>query len=381
MRIGFDAKRVFHNHTGLGVYGRVLLKHLSRDLNQHAYHLFSPRLSTHSISQPFLTSPFQTHSYGGPRILGSAWRRYGIGKQASHAKIDLYHGLSHELPTGLSKRRIRSVVSIHDLIFERFPAHYPWLDRFFYRQKVKHSCRVADRIVAISEATKRDLIELYGIDSEKITVIYQTCDDLFWKAERENKVQALLPEWNLPSEYLLMVGTGPRKNVKVVLEAMRIHETPSLVVVGRPSAQMDGLVSLLTRMGLDKQFFFLPNVATKDLPRLYQHASLLLFPSVYEGFGIPILEALLCGTPVIAANNSALPEAGGPHSQYFSADHPEELASTIQRVLTDSQLRKAMITAGHQYAQQFSPHILSQQWQEVYQTTVDGPWSTVKSGK
>ena len=177
LRIGYDAKRLFNNFTGLGNYSRTLLQDLSEHFPENEYLLFSPKVKKNDRTKPF----FDPSKYTIKTAKGNStfWRSLGIKKDLENNQIQLFHGLSHEIPFGLQKTKIKSVVTIHDLIFKHYPEQFPFIDRKIYDWKFKYSCENADRIVAISESTKKDIIHFYNIPPEKIEVIYQTCDALF----------------------------------------------------------------------------------------------------------------------------------------------------------------------------------------------------------
>ena len=178
LRIGYDAKRLFNNFTGLGNYSRTLLANLAEYYPDNAYFLYSPKIAKNDETHFFLNSALFNVQLPkrGP---GAYWRSVGIKRDLLKHKIQLFHGLSHEIPLGLEKANIRSIVTIHDLIFERFPEHYPFIDRKIYSLKFRYACRHADHIVAISENTKQDIIEFYDIPPEKISVIYQSCHERY----------------------------------------------------------------------------------------------------------------------------------------------------------------------------------------------------------
>src|SRR5438552_3033112 len=178
MHIGFDAKRAFHNRTGLGYYSRTLIELLSSRFPEHQYYLFNPKPSAfyqppkencHEIRP---SNPFH-------KLFPSAWRSSWVKKDLAKYKIELYHGLSHEIPVGIQRTKTRSVVTIHDLIHERYPKQYNPIDVSIYHKKFLYSCTHADKVIAISQQTKNDIIEFYKIPEEKVVVSYQSCDPAF----------------------------------------------------------------------------------------------------------------------------------------------------------------------------------------------------------
>jgi glycosyltransferase involved in cell wall biosynthesis len=372
MQIGYDAKRVFLNNTGLGNYSRWLIKSLATFYPNNQYLLYTPKTRTNKRID-FLKA-FKNIQTVLPkrRVLTSWWRTRGVVKYLVRDEIELYHGLSHELPYGIQKTGLRSVVTVHDLIFMRFPQYFGRVSRTIYLAKLKYACRISDRIVAVSQRTKDDLIELLNISRDKIDVVYQGCDPSFKATCTPAQKQAILKKYNIKSKYILSVGTiEERKNLQVLIKAMsKVDPAIKLVVVGRQTAYAELVKETIHRYHLTERMIFLSAVDFADLPALYQSASIFVYPSRYEGFGIPILEALNSGTPVIAATGSCLEEAGGPDSLYTDPDNDRELAGKINLVLADEVLRERMIISGKEYAHNFDDDKLAAQLMAVYNNTL-----------
>ena len=374
MRIGFDAKRLYGNFTGLGNYSRSLLKNIRTQYPEHDYHLYTPRVKQSPETDCFFHSA-DYHTYQSKAWLKSWWRSFAITQQLQQDHIQLYHGLSHELPFRLRQAGIRSVVTIHDLIFKVYPRTYAAIDRKIYDFKFKDSCLRADRIVAISHSTKRDIIRFYGIESGKIEVVYQSCDPLYYQSD---DVQAeTIPLIDaIPKEYLLFVGSiQERKNLPLLIDAYRYLPSDTqipLVVVGKGSKYQPEMKKRIQASGIEHLVFWMDTVTDNHhLRRLYQNAMALVYPSLYEGFGLPVVEALLSKTPVITSNVSSLLEAGGPHAVYVDPHQPEELAQAIQTVLGDTALRKEMKAQGYTYAvANFSPAVVTEQMMHLYENTL-----------
>ena len=369
MRIGFDAKRAFNNHRGLGNYSRETIRILASHFPDLQLDLFTPKIdaSIHFDCPDNATVLQPKHEF-----MTSLWRTFGITREAEKRHLDLYHGLSHELPVGIEKTGIPTVVTMHDLIFVRHPELYPLIDRKLYKTKYLRSCRVADRIIAISQQTKNDLIDLWHIEAEKISVVYQGCHPAFCDQVTDSQKQSIRTKYNLPENYLLNVGTiEPRKNQLLVLEALVAGaiDTP-LVIAGRKTDYITELQQYIEKHRLQKQVFILPNVDFADLPELYQNASIFIYPSQFEGFGIPIVEALQSGVPVIAAKGSCLEESGGPDSRYVSPKDAAELAEQILILERDSHLRANMIEKGKAYAKQFSDEAIANHIMQIYQSLI-----------
>lgn len=354
MNIAFDAKRLFKNRTGLGNYSRTLLHNLALYYPVNKYTLYTTGVDKSEETMVFRNNPsFKIIEPTGK--FKSLWRSYGVSKQLSADGIDIYHGLSHEVPFNIKRSGIRSVVTIHDLIFKVYPHTYPYLDRQIYDFKVKNSCKQVDHIIAISEHTKKDIIKYYGISPDKITVIYQSISPLFFQQAASMGDRSTLDELKIPSEYLLYVGTvQERKCLDLIVKAyplLRPEERLPLVVVGAKTKYEQKVRQSIEATGIIDKVIRLERLKDNSiLKSLYRHALALVYPSQYEGFGLPVAEAMLCKTPVITTTASSLPEAGGPDTLYVSPGSFEELAYAIQRVINDSFLRKTMVKNGDIYA-------------------------------
>jgi glycosyltransferase involved in cell wall biosynthesis len=368
-QIGFDAKRAFGNFTGLGNYSRSLLHALAEHEPQFGLHLYAPKRKASTEVEALLALPNVSAHFAPTKALAAYWRSRGLVAGLRRQGIGLFHGLSHEIPLGLAKAGIRSVVTMHDLIFKRYPSHYPWADRQFYDLKCRYACRHADLVVAISESTRRDLAHYYGLPESKVRVVYQPCGTAFAEAWGPERLAAIRQRRSLPEAFFLYVGSlTERKNVALLVQAlagMPEAERLPLAIVGK-GPERPRLEALAQSLGIGQQVFFWEDVGNDELPGLYQLATAFLYPSVYEGFGIPILEALQSGTPVLAANTSSLPEAGGPHSRYVPPHAPRAAAEALQALATQPEMRQEMAEQGRRYAQRFAPERIARDMAAVY---------------
>lgn len=378
MNIGFDAKRLYCNFTGLGNYSRSLVKNVQNAYPHHNYHLFTTkRRSTPETDYFYDHADLQT--FVSKATLKAYWRSFSIVKNLENKQIDLYHGLSNEVPFTIGRSTVKSVVTIHDLIFKVLPDTYPLIDRSIYDLKFRSSCRNADRVVAISESTKGDIMQSYGIASEKIDVIYQSCHPSYYAAGDHTDTAGDLDKYDLPTDFLLYVGTiEPRKNLHTILSAYQYlladHQIPLVVVGGfRGKAYRASILQQIETYGLAQKIHLIHDLKGQTaLQALYRKAQMLVYPSFYEGFGLPVAEALLCKIPVVTSNRSSLPEAGGPDSAYVDPTDAEELAQAISRVLSDSEQRSKMIDRGFSYAtHQFSPRRVTEQMMACYAKTME----------
>ncbi len=365
MKIGFDGKRATQNFTGLGNYSRYLIRLLAKFCPQNQFSIYAfrsppPKLAISGVE------------YHYPRtIIKSHWRSFGIVKDLLKDKVDLFHGLSNEIPFGLKKARIPSVVTIHDLIFIRYPQYYPFLDRLIYRFKVQHAVSQANKIIAISNQTKQDLIQYFGIHDQKIEVIYQDCDPIFHQEATSSVRDVIIKKYNLPDKYLLNVGTiEERKNLILIVKALLKIDNIHLVVVGRETKYTQTVKNFIEQNQLAERVHFLQNVVHDDLPAIYQQAEIFVYPSRFEGFGIPIIEALHSGIPVIAAKGSCLEEAGGPDSIYINPDDDFELAVQIKNIMGNNEMKLKIVNSGRQYLKKFEGRHISEQIMSLYQNVI-----------
>ncbi|PWJ40853.1 glycosyltransferase family 4 protein [Sediminitomix flava] len=381
LKVGFDAKRVFNNYTGLGNYCRTLVENLDEMYrDEMELHLYTPRVQENLRTKPFLEN-YPIHlPEGGSK---SYWRTKGMTNDLVEDGIDIFHGLSHELPLGLKKSGVKSVVTIHDLIFKIYPRQYNPIDNIIYNLKFKSACQQADKVVAISENTKYDIVKYFDIAPDKIEVIYQTCDESFYYQVSEEKIEEVKHKYSLPNEYLLYVGSViERKKLLSVVEALKQmpeDQRVPLVVVGGGTSYKKKVKSFVAKHKLEKWVLFKEQIAFADFPALYQGASIFIYPSVYEGFGIPIIEALFSKTPVITSHFSCLPEAAGPNAYFVDPNYPETIAVGIEKIMSDHSLREDMILRGYQYVQRFHKEQVTRDVAQMYKRLVGYEETVVES--
>lgn len=365
MKIGFDAKRLYNNFTGLGNYSRTTIDILTEYVPQHQYFLYTPKVTKNEVTLPYLQSAKCRTCLPEGTMKGSLWRSYGIASDLQRDEIDLFHGLSNEIPTGLAKRGIPSVVTIHDVAFHTFKDMYRWHDRMIYHQKWKYACRHANHIIAISESTKADIIRFFEVPEEKISVIYQPVNKVYYEIEDQKEAQLTAP-------YMLYVGSvNSRKNLLGIVKAMELLPTDlqiPLTIVGGGGSYKRLVEQYIAEHHMEHLFHWTSAIDSVSLKQLYAQATLFLYPSFYEGFGLPVVEALLSGCPVLTSNTSSLPEAGGPDSLQTDPRNIEEIRDGIVRILTDDSLRKQMIEGGRQYAlDKFHPKTIAGQLANIYE--------------
>jgi|YNPMSStandDraft_2_1061718.scaffolds.fasta_scaffold08896_2 glycosyltransferase involved in cell wall biosynthesis len=373
MRVGFDAKRAFFNNTGLGNYSRNLLQQLFQFYPQNEYLLYSPSSRIKIKFQLIQNAKIKTPDNWFAKAFKSYWRSFLITKQIKLDRLNIYHGLSNELPFGITETGTKSVVTIHDLIFKRFPQWYRTIDVKIYDSKFRYAAFYSDIIIAVSQNTAEDIQEFYKINPSKIRVIYQSCNPTFFQLLDKNIINEVLESYNLPNEYILYVGTiEERKNLHRLVEAIVMGNIDfPLVVVGRKTKYYYQIVQpIIQKHKLEHKIFLIENIDNRELPAIYQGAKLFVYPSLYEGFGIPILEAQASGVPVITSKGSCFKETGGEHSLYVNSNNSEEIAYVLQKVLNDKSLRIEMIEKGRHYAKKFSDNVSINKLYKVYEELV-----------
>jgi len=368
MNIGFDGKRAANNLTGLGNYSRSLILQLSEFFHQNHYFVYTPKVKDSAQINSFFETGNIHLQLPRSAKLSFLWRSFGIKKQLEKDNISIFHGLSGELPFGMDQSPVKTVVTIHDLIYLKFPSQYKLIDRTIYNFKSTYACKHADHIIAISEQTKQDIIYYYDTDPDKIEVIYQSCDDSFKQQVNQQKKDQVRKQYNLPAQYILNVGTiEQRKNLLLIIRAMpSVPASIKLVVVGKQQAYAAQVMAEIGRLQLQERVIFLKDIPFADLPAIYQLADVFVYPSFYEGFGIPIIEAMYGQVPVIAATGSCLEEAGGPDSLYINPNNAPELAAAINTILLNPDLAKQMKNKGLAYVQKFNTATLAAQLMDSY---------------
>lgn len=352
MNIGFDAKRAFFNRSGLGNYSRNLIRALETCFPDHRYFLYT---STAEISLFDHFSSEVVTPKGMDAYFPSHWRNRHLSPDITAHQLDIFHGLSNQLPADIEKSHVKSVVTFHDVIFMRHPEWYKWHDRMVYKRKTDFAVRKADAIIAISRQTKDDLIRFFNADENKISVIYQPCDPLFTKPYTEEQKETVRKKWSLPAHFLLMVGNiEKRKNIMHVLQALQRKRLDiPLVIVGKQNQYAEELKRYVNENHIP-DVFFLHDISREELPLIYLSADIFIYPSFFEGFGIPVLEAISTSVPVIAGDNSCLKETGGDAALYIDPGNIDQIAETIEILWNDQHIRESLREKARIQAQLFN---------------------------
>jgi glycosyltransferase involved in cell wall biosynthesis len=362
MKIAYDAKRFFHNTSGLGNYSRDLVRILVKFFPENEYILLNKNKSERGAD--IFENP-NVHFIETSK--GRMSRQLKMGKDAQKQNADIFHGLSGELPLKWDKKPIKKIVTIHDLIFVRYPQYYSFFDRKIHLWKFKKAAASADKIIAISEQTKRDIIQFLNVSESKIEVIYQGCHQAFKEDQSEEFIQKTKEKFNLPERFILNVGTiEERKNLLNIVKAIKDTKIP-LIIVGRKTKYFKAVEAFIQKNKMEKQISFLEGVSIDELAVLYKLADIFVYPSFFEGFGIPVIESLFSKTVVITSNTSCLPEAGGPDSVYIDPKNHLDIQAKIKFLWQNESERKRRAEKGFEFVQKFNDKPIAEQLMSLYQ--------------
>ncbi len=370
MRIAFDAKRAFHNTSGLGNYSRDLIRGMAKHFPNNEMILFNPKKSDRLVELEKNEQIKEIKPKTGlSKRFTSLWRRFSLVKLAEKEKVHIFHGLSNELPSGIQYGKFKKVVTIHDIIFMRYPSWYPFIDKMIYYSKFKSAARYADRIIAISEQTKRDLVSFFGVQSDKISVVYQSCHEAFKKQFTTEEKTDIQQKYTLPDKFILQVGTiEERKNLLYTLNAMLNLKDVQLVVVGRKTDYFKKVNAFIYQHNLQERVHFKSVDSMEDLAVIYQMAHVFCYPSIFEGFGIPVIEALYSNVPVITNKEGVFPEAGGPDSYYVDLNDPKEMSDLIEELYSNEDKRKLGIDKSRTFVSKFDEAVVMAELEKVYRS-------------
>jgi len=370
MRIGYDAKRIFHNRTGLGNYGRDVVRILTQFSPIKDFFLFNTKRSNLEKIVALDRAKIIYPDGFLWQLFPSLWRLFGQNKQIEKLELDAFHGLSGEIPIGFKKSTIPKIVTIHDLIFLSHPHFYNVWDRIIYRYKFQYAVKNASHVIAISEQTKWDIMKYFKIRANKISVVYQGCNEAFKLHYSQEELEITKEKFGLPKEYVLNVGTiQERKNALTILKA--IKGTPyHLVLVGGEKTYAQSIHAYVAKNKMHDQVHILKNINARELAMTYQNATVFCYPSVCEGFGIPIIEAMYSKLPVIVTKRGCFPEAAGPDAIYIEPFDVAEIQKQIRWVFEHPKERSEIAEKGYAYVQKFSDENVGQGLYNLYQSIV-----------
>ena len=354
MLIGIDASRAARRErTGTENYSLHLIRHLLALESDHRYRLYFNRPPVTELFPR--TAALELRVMPFPRL----WTHLRLSWEMARQPPDVLFVPAHVLPLVHPRS---SVVTVHDLGYLYYPGGHRFLDGLYLDLSTRYNARAASRVIAISQATKDDLVQQCGIEPDKITVVYFGYDETMQPVEDEATMEKVKARYGIRGDYVLHVGTlQPRKNLGRLLEAYAMvrkqakrGETPCLVMAGRKGWLYDQIFQQVERLGLESEVILPGYVPQDDLPALLSGARLFVFPSLYEGFGLPVLEAMACGTPVLCSNASSLPEVAGDAALLVDPVDVKSMAEAMNRLLQDEGLRTQLVERGYRQGRQFS---------------------------
>ncbi|PJC36915.1 hypothetical protein CO046_03060 [Candidatus Peregrinibacteria bacterium CG_4_9_14_0_2_um_filter_53_11] len=364
MRVGVDTQALNGAFTGHRIYLDGLMKGFEElyKLNTRELNLNEQREGANGNHQLIRLNLVSHELRTARRILHdqiqlpwAAWR----------SKLDLLFVPAFSVPL-LYPGKI--VATVHDLTALDYPENFPAVSRFYWTRLVPYSLRRADRLIAISQYTKDWVVERLGIDPEKIDVVHSACDQRYFRTVSSQEQKEACTRNNLPEEFVMMVGTIEKKrNHETLIRAYsQLKDAPPLLLVGKKAHAWPALEELIHELKLEDRLLVRSEISSKDLPALYQRAALTVVPSLSEGFGLPVLESMASGTPVVVAKSTALPEIAGSAALFFDPHAPEELADQMAKLLHDSALREKLSQLGKTRATEFTWLRTAQQTSAVF---------------
>jgi len=346
LHIGIDTRLTAYRAGGISTYIRELARELAAEPDDHRYTLFASRRA----DAP-LVDGWPQHTVWTPPH--HRWERTTLSLELWRHQLDVFHSPDFIPPHRAARRH---VITVHDLTFLHYPEHKDQDAIRYYHDQIETAVHHADHILSVSEATRHDLMTLLGVPAEKITVQPHGVDARFrpLSADEQAAARARL---HLPARYILFVGTlEPRKNIDTLLDAyQQLDDPPPLILVGQAGwlfATTDQRIHDLQASG--HAIMHRDDIDHDALPAVYACADLFCLPSHYEGFGLPVLEAMACGVPVVTADNSSLPEVGGDCARYVPADDADALTAALHAGLTDADWRAQASQCGRQRARGFT---------------------------
>lgn len=352
MKIGIDTQIIYGQKTGFGFYTENLINSLSKLDSDLKFEFIKPNKSE-DLSTP-------------QRIL---WDQFGLPKAARIKQVDLIHQTAFSVPIFARKKK---VVTVHDLIAIEQGGDIPFWSRNYFGKFVPFTYKFADHLIAVSNHTKDDMVRLLNIPEEKISVVYEAADQKFKPIENQDKLNSIRKKYNLEKKFILHVGTlSPRKNIefliKVFAEVVGKHSDYELVIAGKKGWYADQIIALAQSLNIKDKVNFIGYIDEEDKVALYNCAALLAYPSLYEGFGLPPLEAMACGVPVMASNISSIPEVVGEAGILLSPTDKKAWVNELDNLLNDNNRMLLYKEKGLLRAEQFSWDKTARETIKVYQ--------------
>jgi glycosyltransferase involved in cell wall biosynthesis len=374
VRIGIDATALPHQLTGAGNYVFQLISALARSDRTNEYLVFTTSHQAEALGVEREGFRVVRRDFPG-RGMRLAWEQVGLPGLVRRHKLDLLHSPHYTMPL---KHSARSVVTFHDLTFVLYPELHQPAKRIFFPAMMRWSARHAQRIITVSESTRSDLVRTFGVSPNRVTTVLSAADTDYRPAAPALVADVSARYGLRPGGYLLYVGVlEPRKCLDQLVEAFgRIAPAADgleLIIAGKRGWMYDQIFGQVAALGLENRVRFPGYVPRADLPALYSGARAFVYPSRYEGFGLPVLEAMSCGTPVVTTNVSSMPEVAGDGALLVDPDDVAGLAAALARIVHDASLRQELSARGQARARTFSWERCARDTIKVYQEAMTEP--------
>lgn len=372
LKIGFDGKKAAQNKVGLGTYARNTILNLLEYYPNNEYFVYSSQPFLESYSGLFndkknLSNRCPDHKLLKPRQW--LWQFFKQPAQIKKDQLHVFHGLSHTLPRNVNCAK---VLTMHDLIYLRHPEWFKWHDRISYDVRFRKSAKQADLILTISDTSKKDLVDFYELPSSKVKVTYQPCNSIYKKLElSSDEINELRKKFDIRGRPIVCVGTiEPRKNglniAKSFYNLGPANKDFDLLFIGKQTPFASEIQNFVSKNNISN-IKFLSYVDMEDLVRLYNIAHLSIYAPYFEGFGLPVLESMQCGTPVLTSNISSLPEVGGTDSSYLcDPSSVESMTEALKVALSDESHYQEIISNIDKHIEKFSPKSTAQKTMDAY---------------
>lgn len=353
MKIGIDARPLSRKRAGIANYIYNIIKELYKIDRENEYYLYSDR----PFELPFAEND-QWHRCIHPHKIGTLWYCFQLPHILRKDCMDVLWGTQHVLPFG--NRNIRYVLTIHDMAIFYLPHVSTRYNYLVNKLLVPFSARKADKIIAVSRSTAKDVCVLLQINKSKVEVVYEAGNDSYFRKDRQISKQIMTSKYGVPEEYILYLGTlEPRKNVETLLKAYsklvrKGNARHMLVIAGAKGWKYEGIFKLIDELDINEKVLFTGYIDNNDMIDLYNASSLFVFPSIYEGFGLPVVEAMQCGVPVITTNVSSLPEVAGDAAVLIDPYDVDGLCESMDNILSDDSYSELLREKSLLQAQKFS---------------------------
>ena len=370
MRIAINTLGPSKIKAGIGNYVVNLVKELSKIDNKNEYTIFANKdnaeyFTTNNPNFKTITLP----NYTRTRFIRILWEQCRLPKLLKQMNIDILHSPGFIAPL---KMTAKSIVTIHDMTFFSHPQYHTRFKQYYFKKMIPLTVKKANIIIADSENTKKDIHKYLNTEKSKIITIHLGASEDFKKIDRNKAKKFISKKYSIKNKFILFVGMiEPRKNLQRLVDAFIQIKNPELkiVIVGKKGWQMEEFFKMIKDSKLEDTIIFPGYVPDEDLVKFYNAAEIFVYPSIYEGFGIPVLEALACGCPVITSNTSSMPEITGPAAKLIDPNDTDDIKKTIQKLLRNEQLRQTLGEEGIIQAKKFSWQKTAQKTLEAYEKT------------